>query len=995
MKKNLLEDQSARERFSREIDRNFSVIAPAGVGKTTAIVSRIVRMTLEDANRRVPYVPKLIVVTYTRKAAQEMQERSRRQIMQLAENSPLILSHFNQAFFGTIHSFCLKLLRLYGPMAGLPSNLILITDDTALWNTFLRSTDQFLGCLPESIRTAYARHINLWRVLALARHYRFPTIAPKKLHETIPSLDFSYLFQFEPTKRTEDSVREAKERLQKWIADFKAKSPSLPLPECTKGGRLFQEQWKDVFSPLRSWLATITGYFVHQVAEQYRQFRLQKGYLTYEDMVSMVTLLLTHPVVGDQIRLMGYRILLDEAQDTDYDQFLVLLATAQSPLGKQVDDLPIPEPGRFCMIGDPQQAIFSSRADLPTYLKIHQLLTKGEHCEPLTFHVTMRCDKAIVKGANTVFPKILTGAEQVNFVPLKTRPSAGEGQLIRLPLSHPHNDSEKLSSAVALRLEAEALARWLKEQHQENWKNVPSEQIAFLCPRKNWLHTLAYALRAEGFTCQMHSHDHVRGDSPTFAWVTALLTVMAQPDNAFELVGVLREIFGLSDHDIATYAQRYKGAEHPLTLLTPPKGNGVIADQLRQLKTLREQITSLPLRDQVSQVIRATELRERLELLPPDAYPEDCSTALENLLVQATLAEKEGLSLSDWVMQLQELYFQSAEEEPVKTGHLQLYSCHKAKGLEWPIVILPFLFSPIRFSISTYPQLIYPGEGQPPSIIFDKHHPASELRELQQQQRIGELERLLYVASTRARKTLILVDGTDFSPPLGNRDSFAEILKILPGEEHRDLWEELPIHCTKEEFSVGKKSVAVTVAVAKNVDAAIEKAKVFKRKIVPSSLKKEKTSTEVGGSADYGIWWHAVMEGMPWGKGLNGWTTHLEEAWKECPDGKRGKHEVALFLKTDFAKWLRSKSVTARSEVPFLWGKDKESFVEGYIDLVVESEGEWTVVDWKTDRVPVKTLVEAYRDQVKAYVGAVLGIFGGTVKGYLYSTVEGELIYVE
>ena len=100
-------DREARQRFAHELDRNFSVLAAAGSGKTRAITDRIVELAHRPS--ALERLPQLVVVTYTNRAADEMQQRTRRRILE-AGLSLEVIDAFNRAFFGTIHSFCVRLL---------------------------------------------------------------------------------------------------------------------------------------------------------------------------------------------------------------------------------------------------------------------------------------------------------------------------------------------------------------------------------------------------------------------------------------------------------------------------------------------------------------------------------------------------------------------------------------------------------------------------------------------------------------------------------------------------------------------------------------------------------------------------------------------------------------------------------------------------------------------------------------------------------------------
>jgi len=115
-----LADQLERDRFVQLHGRNISVIAPAGVGKTTAIVQRIVHLAQLPEDVAIDRLTRLIVVTYSVRAAQQMQLRARAGIRE-AGVPPRAQRAFQQTFFGTIHSYCVRLLERFGHHLGLPT----------------------------------------------------------------------------------------------------------------------------------------------------------------------------------------------------------------------------------------------------------------------------------------------------------------------------------------------------------------------------------------------------------------------------------------------------------------------------------------------------------------------------------------------------------------------------------------------------------------------------------------------------------------------------------------------------------------------------------------------------------------------------------------------------------------------------------------------------------------------------------------------------------
>src|SRR4029450_7079882 len=181
-------DEEARQRFAHELSHNFSVIASAGSGKTRAISDRVVQI----AKDRSEWLPQLVVVTYTNRAADEMQQRTRQQILE-AGLSLDVIEAFNRAFFGPIHSFCVKLLAPHRHPLGLPANLELTTDDDDLWNEFVQQHTTIGRSLTKKNRGVLLRHMQVRQLMELARRQEINLTATQP-DTPCPACDFSDVY---------------------------------------------------------------------------------------------------------------------------------------------------------------------------------------------------------------------------------------------------------------------------------------------------------------------------------------------------------------------------------------------------------------------------------------------------------------------------------------------------------------------------------------------------------------------------------------------------------------------------------------------------------------------------------------------------------------------------------------------------------------------------------------------------------------------------------
>ena len=995
-----LKDRAARERFITELEKNFCVSAGAGVGKTTAIVERVARLAAKDPKS----LPRLVVVTYGKPAAEELKVRSRERILQQLRPSAhlrqSLLSDLRQAFFGTIHSFCLKLIQEQGRYLGLARTLDLLEEsgDEELWARFTESSRldacQFPG------EALVLRFLSFDDLLCLARRLD-PLSAERIKAEFVetpaPPLDFTVSLADAGGRSLENTAKH-QEHLRQWLEDFEAGVPFLQLPDYTTGSGSFKEAFREELAPFAAWLGGLAGRIGAEIALAYRDYRLEKGFMTYADQILWCRKLIENEAVLNRLRERRYIVILDEAQDTDAEMFSILTEITR-PRNSGIDQWPGnpsaagPEAGRFSFVGDEQQAIYASRASLEVYSQYINAFKEGRGGENLEFSVTMRCPARVIKTVNTLF---FAGGRMkqtcVDFRELLEKPDCKEGDSWLLALNPTGPDLWKVGDLFINECEqvAEFLSRFqLAGLGARSWS-----EIAILCPRHKWLAAAQQTFRRFDLPCRLVAEKKLDLELAHRSWPAALLYTLLNPWDRFELIGVLREIFAISDVDLAD-AYLLNGKRLTLNLtghLSPP-----LANALSLLARLRSGIPGGKgtLSRYVDRVLEETRLEARLEAT--GNQPE----GIQMFRFEAMQAECDGVPLRDWIEGVCRRLRQSSKADARGGDEMQLLTCMKAKGLEWPIVIPLGLGREIEDLNRPYPRIERQKVHLCSATIEPEAVAEAELRSRE------EYQRVLYVTLTRPKSILILPDSSALYKGT-NRGTKETASNFLSLSKWRDLdhasFLQAPAArvaaqaATKEpEFSLHSEPPSSIL------EAAVRNSRAMPERILPHLLVSEQKlpdylsdsypATEIGG-IDYGQWWHKTLERFPWAKGAGALDEYSRELKFPPLFQERAEREWTNWMRGDPCREMAAEGKNFLSEVPFSYPRSGTAWMEGVIDLVVVTRrDELWILDWKTDRLLAGEREGDFRARMRGHYAPQLAAYREVLENGMKRKVSRLVLY--
>jgi len=719
-----------------------------------------------------------------------------------------------------------------------------------------------------------------------------------------------------------------------------------------------------------------------------------------------------------------HTILVDEFQDTDPLQVEIACLIAgtcgdDAPTGWSAIEI---AQGRLFFVGDPKQSIYRfRRADVGLFAQVGSQHQSGH----IRLDVNFRSVPELLKAVNAVFTDLIGGAStgQVSYADLlASRESAGGPAPVTV-LGGP----EDLSSVELRESEAQHIAAAITRVKTERWQVMREKtdhrppdasyaDVAILLPTRTSLPAIESALQQSDIPYRVESRSLVWATDAVRDVVTLLQAVSNPADEVATLAALRHHGLACSDVDLLAWA----AVGGRWSYVSPRLPDGLTSDHpvaagMAALKRWHDLRWWLPVNQLVDRIVRELRL---VELTAELRRPRDHWRRLRFLVDQArAFCDAGGSGLSDFVAWAVDQIDSEADvletvvPEPDDDA-VRILTVHGSKGLEFPVTIVAGLGVGPRSGAD----VLWGGKQLEVRLKAHVLETTSYAAQQAAEKALDQAEaiRLLYVAMTRAKDYLLL--GCYHKPTRAGYGSHAQQLWRLLAESPLATVEPAPLKVDRvdaeltEPIAIGDRDTATSArdallaAVKARVAASATSLVAASEESLHDSKERDPQLGEPPGTdhdwavtstgrrpartgASIGTAVHRVLELVSF---TDPASTQEIQRLAEAACDELAIPALVSDVVTRVGNAVEAEIVVDARETGRFWREvyvvslNDERYVEGYIDLLIESEGRLVVVDYKTDRAVTErdraVKGQHYRPQLRAYAAAVRQVPGLTVE---------------
>ncbi len=558
-------------------------------------------------------------------------------------------------------------------------------------------------------------------------------------------------------------------------------------------------------------------------AERYRVEKLRLNAVDFSDQEHLALGLLVAPdgsqtALGEQVAARYREILVDEYQDTNEVQNAIFRAVSR-------------EGRNIFTVGDVKQSIYRFRLADPTIFlrkyeqfKPYQEAAEGEE-RKILLSKNFRSRQEILDAANFLFVNILSsemgemdyGDDEALHFGAEYYPERHDCQTEFHLICARQRTAEQDRPVKKIVAESRFVAARIRSLLDEGYPVTgedgtlrpcrPEDIVILMRSPGSRTAAFAQALAEQGVPCAFQES----GDlfhTMEVSVMLALLEIIDNPRQDVPLISVLRSpLFGFTPDRLAMI--RSKTPSGDFYDAVTADGGEDCQRFLAVLEDLRRAGRDLSVHRLIWYIY------DTLNVLGIFGAMDQGDVRREDLIALSQHAESFESSgyrgLFAFVTQLERLLEQGKEPAtrgPAAAAGVRLMSIHKSKGLEFPIVILADLDRTFSRQDLDTPVLVHPSMGLGPKRIDLERkikYPTlarTAIQEKLRRENLAEEQRILYVAMTRPKEKLILVDSMYHAPGRLKKLAAVASCPVLPetvaaGRSLGD-WVLLPLLCRPE-----------------------------------------------------------------------------------------------------------------------------------------------------------------------------------------------------